>query len=122
MFYSFCLRFYNLSKNIKTNFIYKSHSPTIIKKRYVDRINNNKILGCCGVYPTSGLPEQCVELVKFYLPKESRGKGIGKKAIQLLVHHAFRKMNLNPPLKILILGPIPPAFGGKSQGLFNPSS
>ena len=40
--------------------------------------NNNKILGCCGVYPTSGLPEQCVELVKFYLPKESRGKGIGK--------------------------------------------
>lgn len=40
--------------------------------------NNNKILGCCGVYPTTGLPEQCVELVKFYLPKESRGKGIGK--------------------------------------------
>jgi RimJ/RimL family protein N-acetyltransferase len=25
---------------------------------------------------------------------EGRGKGIGKKAIQLLVHHAFRKMNL----------------------------
>ena len=40
--------------------------------------NNNKILGCCGVYPTTGLPKQCVELVKFYLPKESRGKGIGK--------------------------------------------
>jgi len=40
--------------------------------------NNNKILGCCGIYPTTGLPEQCVELVKFYLPKESRGKGIGK--------------------------------------------
>ncbi len=40
--------------------------------------NNNKILGCCGVYPTNGLPKQCAELVKFYLPKESRGKGIGK--------------------------------------------
>jgi putative acetyltransferase len=40
--------------------------------------NKNKILGCCGIYPTTGLPEQCVELVKFYLPKESRGKGIGK--------------------------------------------
>ncbi len=40
--------------------------------------DNNKILGCCGVYPTKGLPKQCAELVKFYLPKESRGKGIGK--------------------------------------------
>ena len=40
--------------------------------------NNNIILGCCGVYPTNGLPKQCAELVKFYLPKESRGKGIGK--------------------------------------------
>ncbi len=39
---------------------------------------NKKILGCCGVYPTIGLPEDCVELVKFYLPKESRGKGFGK--------------------------------------------
>ncbi len=39
---------------------------------------NGQILGCCGIYPTTGLPQQCVELVKFYLPKESRGKGIGK--------------------------------------------
>ncbi len=39
---------------------------------------NEKILGCCGIYPTKGLPEQCVELVKFYLPAASRGKGIGK--------------------------------------------
>lgn len=40
--------------------------------------NNDKVIGCCGIYPTSGLPEGCVELVKFYLPKESRGKGIGR--------------------------------------------
>lgn len=39
---------------------------------------NGQLLGCCGVYPTEGLPEACVELVKFYLPKEARGKGIGK--------------------------------------------
>jgi putative acetyltransferase len=39
---------------------------------------NGKLLGCCGVYPTPGLPEQCAELVKFYLSSEARGKGIGK--------------------------------------------
>lgn len=39
----------SLSKNIKTNFIYKTQSPTIIKKRYVDHINNNKILGVYSI-------------------------------------------------------------------------
>jgi len=39
---------------------------------------DNKILGCCGIYPTEGLPKGCAELVKFYLPKNARGKGIGK--------------------------------------------
>lgn len=40
--------------------------------------DQHKVIGCCGIFPTDGLPEHCVELVKFYLPKESRGKGIGK--------------------------------------------
>lgn len=40
--------------------------------------HNDQVAGCCGIYPTTGLPDGCVELVKFYLPKESRGKGIGK--------------------------------------------
>ncbi len=39
---------------------------------------NNEIVGCCGIYPTSNLPEGCVELVKFYMLSEGRGKGIGK--------------------------------------------
>ena len=39
---------------------------------------NGEVLGCCGIYPTKGLPENCAELVKFYLPKEARSKGIGK--------------------------------------------
>jgi putative acetyltransferase len=37
------------------------------------------VLGCCGLYPTSGLEKNTVELVKFYLAKEFRDKGIGKK-------------------------------------------
>ena len=36
------------------------------------------IAGCCGIYPTKGLPENCAELVKFYLSPKSRKKGIGR--------------------------------------------
>ena len=39
---------------------------------------DSEIVGCCGIYPTKGLPKNCVELVKFYLSAKSRGKGIGK--------------------------------------------
>jgi putative acetyltransferase len=34
--------------------------------------------GCCGIYPTEGLPLGYAELVKFYVSKNCRGKGIGK--------------------------------------------
>ncbi len=37
-----------------------------------------KVAGCCGIYPTEGLPDGMVELVKFYISNEARGKGIGK--------------------------------------------
>ncbi|MDQ1161597.1 putative acetyltransferase [Chryseobacterium sp. SORGH_AS 447] len=36
------------------------------------------VSGCCGIYPTEGLPEGCAELAKFYLRPEARGKGLGK--------------------------------------------
>ncbi len=35
----------NLDKNIKFDFIKKKNSPTIFKKRFVDHISNNKVLG-----------------------------------------------------------------------------
>ncbi len=35
----------NLAKNIQAQYLYKSKSPTIIKKRYIEHISNNKILG-----------------------------------------------------------------------------
>lgn len=38
---------------------------------------DGRLLGCCGIYPTEGLPEGCVELVKFYLSGAARGKGVG---------------------------------------------
>jgi len=35
----------NMAKNIQSKFLYKSKSPTIIKKRYIESISNNKVLG-----------------------------------------------------------------------------
>jgi putative acetyltransferase len=40
--------------------------------------NENKIVGSAGIYPTPGLPDNCCELVKFYISPWSRGKGYGK--------------------------------------------
>lgn len=41
-----------------------------------------EVVGSCGVYPTEGLTENCAEIVKFYLSKNYRGKGIGKELMQ----------------------------------------
>lgn len=35
------------------------------------------VVGCCGCYPTRGLPEGWCEVVKFYVAPEARGQGIG---------------------------------------------
>lgn len=35
----------NIPKSIKKNFIYKKNSPTIVKKRFVDSLTKNKIIG-----------------------------------------------------------------------------
>jgi len=52
--------------------------------------DEGKILGCCGVYPTEGLPEGCAELVKFYISKEARGKGLGKKLMEASLASALQ--------------------------------
>ena len=46
------------------------------------------IVGCCGIYPTKGLPPNCAELVKFYLDQKARGKGVGKELMERSVHSA----------------------------------
>lgn len=43
---------------------------------------NEIIIGGSGVFPTPGLPLGCCELVKLYLGKAARGKGLGKKLIE----------------------------------------
>jgi putative acetyltransferase len=61
--------------------------------------------GGCGIFPTTGLPEGVVELVKFYISAESRGKGYGtlllQKCFETALDYGFRQMYLEslPELK-----------------------
>ena len=48
------------------------------------------VLGGCGVYPTSGLPQGCAELVKFYLSATSRKSGLGRLLLQMTLNSAKR--------------------------------
>jgi len=49
------------------------------------------VAGCCGIFPTEGLEEDCTELVKFYIPQEYRGIGIGKELMQKCIIFAKEK-------------------------------
>src|SRR3954463_8626809 len=49
---------------------------------------NGEVLGCCGIYHTEGLDEDCAELAKFYLSEKIRGKGIGKQLMQQCIQSA----------------------------------
>lgn len=46
------------------------------------------ILGCCGIFPTDNLPDDTTELAKFYLSKNSRGKGTGKLLLEKCIEKA----------------------------------
>ncbi len=50
---------------------------------------NGMIVGCCGIYPTEGLGENCTELVKFYLHQAARGKGVGKALMEASIYSAL---------------------------------
>jgi putative acetyltransferase len=52
-------------------------------------VSNNQPVGCCGIYPSEGLPGDCAELVKFYLSADARGKGIGKELMQKCISSAI---------------------------------
>ncbi len=69
-----------------TDNLYKLFKTT--KSIYWVAEENKMVLGGCGIYPTTGLPENCAELVKFYLSAPSRGKGIGKELMQKSINSA----------------------------------
>jgi len=49
---------------------------------------NNVPVGCCGIFPTLGLPDGCAELVKFYIARKARGKGAGQALMQQCIEWA----------------------------------
>jgi len=59
---------------------------------------NGQLIGGCGIYPTAGLPEGCVELVKLYTAASARGKGVGKtlmqKSIESAQHFGYNEIYL----------------------------
>lgn len=52
--------------------------------------SNGAILGGGGFYPTKGLPKGYAELSKFHFKPELRGKGIGKRLLQLIEQRAIK--------------------------------
>ena len=44
---------------------------------------DGRVVGGCGFFPTIGLPDGFVELVKLYILKDCRGQGLGKFLIEL---------------------------------------
>jgi|TARA_R110000737_G_scaffold17480_2_gene35211 putative acetyltransferase len=47
-----------------------------------------EIVGGAGIFPTKGLDANCVELVKLYLLKKHRGKGIGEELMRMCIVEA----------------------------------
>jgi len=69
---------------------------------------NNAILGGAGIFPTQNLPAGTCELVKLYLSRAARGKGIGKLLMEKCFAAAkdlgYKKMYLEtmPELNIAV--------------------
>nr|WP_294862350.1 GNAT family N-acetyltransferase [uncultured Fluviicola sp.] len=59
------------------------------KSHYFIAKDNGTVVGGCGIYPTAGLPEECVELVKLYVSKSHRSIGLGKQLMERSIHAAI---------------------------------
>lgn len=82
---------------------------TLKNSSYLVAVVDDEIAGGAGFYPTEGLPTDTCELVKMYLSKKFRGKGIGQTLLEKCMADArlsgFRKMYIEtlPELTSAIL-------------------
>lgn len=58
------------------------------KSKYWIAEEYGTMVGGCGIFPTNGLPEGCVELVKYYVAAEHRGRGVGSMLMQQCITSA----------------------------------
>lgn len=54
---------------------------------------DNVVVGGAGFFPTEGLPESIVELVKMYLMPSARGLGLGRKLVEMAEANAVKGGN-----------------------------
>lgn len=52
------------------------------RSQYLVAELNGVVVGGCGIFPSTGLPETYAELVRFFLKEEARGIGIGKSLME----------------------------------------
>jgi putative acetyltransferase len=68
------------------------------KSAYYVAFYEGKLVGGAGIFPTDELPADTCELVKMYLVKSARGKGVGKALMEQCIFTAqkngFKKMYL----------------------------
>ena len=68
------------------------------RSAYFIALSDDKIVGGGGYFPTEGLPIKTCELVKMYIDKEFRGKGIGKlllyKSMESAKNEGYQQMYL----------------------------
>ncbi len=64
---------------------------TVDNSVYFVATQDGKVLGGAGIFPTEGLPEDTLELVKMYLLPEARGHGLGKTLILKCIDEARKK-------------------------------
>ncbi|WP_159467527.1 GNAT family N-acetyltransferase [Dyadobacter sp. 3J3] len=55
---------------------------------YFVAVENSKLLGGAGIFPTEGLDPDTIELVKMYLQPDARGKGLGRTLILKCIDYA----------------------------------
>jgi len=71
---------------------------TADKSAYYVAFVDGSLVGGAGIYPTEGLPDDTLELVKMYLLPEARGLGLGKKlilkCIETAVQTGYKKIYL----------------------------
>lgn len=78
------------------------------KAHYFIAKDNGIVVGGCGIYPTKGLPKECVELVKLYVSKSHRSIGLGKqlmeRSINAAISEGYRELYLEtlPELHVAV--------------------
>ena len=80
-----------------TDYLYELFQSTPNSKYFIAEVNG-EILGGAGIFPTENLPANVCELVKMYLHKNARGKGLGREMInyclQIAKQLGFQKVYL----------------------------